>query len=200
MEAQCCFLTRARKGVFILCFKEIGYGRRNVSYKRFHRSFLETPISLQGWKINSFKEYVLRLVYLIHVLLCYSKEGIRWGCGKPQGDDGKSFMLVLDLKKAVRGLGFGITCASGGGGLSGIWLVGKLKERLGGERMMDYVTLDDRSIGMFWVMSYTMAQPACDTVMNWFSSAGAAELIPGSHLQSNERDRYSILLSCSYYN
>lgn len=56
-----------------------------------------------------------------------------------------------------------------------------------GERMMDYVTLDDRSIGMFWVMSYTMAQPACDTVMNWFSSAGAAELIPGSHLQSNER-------------
>lgn len=58
---------------------------------------------------------------------------------------------------------------------------------LPGERMVDYVNLDDRSIGMFWVMSYTMAQPACDTVMNWFSSVGAAELIVGSNLQSNER-------------
>ncbi|KAK9276326.1 hypothetical protein L1049_005858 [Liquidambar formosana] len=56
-----------------------------------------------------------------------------------------------------------------------------------GERMMDYMNLDDRSIGMFWVVSYTMAQPACDTVMNWLSSAGVSELVPGSNLQSNER-------------
>lgn len=49
------------------------------------------------------------LVKGLFVFLC--SKGIRWGCGKPQGDDGKSFMLVLDLKKAVRGLGFGITCA-----------------------------------------------------------------------------------------
>ncbi|KAF8083444.1 hypothetical protein N665_0772s0014 [Sinapis alba] len=47
-----------------------------------------------------------------------------------------------------------------------------------GERMMDYMNLDDRSIGMFWVVSYTMAQPACETVINWLSSAGVAEL-PG---------------------
>ncbi|KAG2320940.1 hypothetical protein Bca4012_056042 [Brassica carinata] len=53
-----------------------------------------------------------------------------------------------------------------------------------GERMMDYMNLDDRSIGMFWVVSYTMAQPACETVINWLSSAGVAEL-PG--LQPNER-------------
>ncbi|CAN8313026.1 unnamed protein product [Cochlearia groenlandica] len=45
-----------------------------------------------------------------------------------------------------------------------------------GERMMDYMNMDDRSIGMFWVVSYTMAQPACETVINWLSSAGMAEL------------------------
>ncbi|PSS13365.1 Mediator of RNA polymerase II transcription subunit like [Actinidia chinensis var. chinensis] len=55
-----------------------------------------------------------------------------------------------------------------------------------GDRMMDYMNLDDRSIGMFWVVSYTMAQPACETVMNWLTSAGVSEL-PGSNLQSNER-------------
>ncbi|CAH2033702.1 unnamed protein product [Thlaspi arvense] len=53
-----------------------------------------------------------------------------------------------------------------------------------GERMMDYMNMDDRSIGMFWVVSYTMAQPACETVINWLSSAGMAE-IPG--LQPNDR-------------
>ncbi|KAL0760178.1 hypothetical protein Bca101_076328 [Brassica carinata] len=53
-----------------------------------------------------------------------------------------------------------------------------------GERMMDYMNLDDRSIGMFWVVSYTMAQPACETVIHWLSSSGMAEL-PG--LQPNER-------------
>ncbi|KAF8378596.1 hypothetical protein HHK36_029944 [Tetracentron sinense] len=56
-----------------------------------------------------------------------------------------------------------------------------------GERMMDYMNLDDRSIGMFWVLSYTMAQPACEAVMNWLTSAGVTELLPGSNLQSNER-------------
>lgn len=56
-----------------------------------------------------------------------------------------------------------------------------------GERMMDYMNLDDRSIGMFWVVSYTMAQPACETVMHWLTSAGVTELLPGPTLQSNER-------------
>ncbi|CAN7094362.1 unnamed protein product [Brassica rapa subsp. narinosa] len=54
-----------------------------------------------------------------------------------------------------------------------------------GRRMMDYMNLDDRSIGMFWVVSYTMAQPACETVINWLSSAGVAELLPG--VTPNER-------------
>ncbi|XP_019229872.1 PREDICTED: mediator of RNA polymerase II transcription subunit 23-like [Nicotiana attenuata] len=56
-----------------------------------------------------------------------------------------------------------------------------------GERIMDYMNLDDRSIGMFWVVSYTMAQPACETVMHWLTSAGVTELLPGPNLQSNER-------------
>ncbi|KFK44411.1 hypothetical protein AALP_AA1G253700 [Arabis alpina] len=56
--------------------------------------------------------------------------------------------------------------------------------RSNGERMMDYMNMDDKSIGMFWVVSYTMAQPACETVINWLSSAGMAEL-PG--LQPNDR-------------
>ncbi|KAK6931622.1 Mediator complex, subunit Med23, partial [Dillenia turbinata] len=54
-----------------------------------------------------------------------------------------------------------------------------------GERMMDYMNLDERSIGMFWVVSYTMAQPAIETVLNWLNSAGVSELLP--NLQPNER-------------
>lgn len=52
--------------------------------------------------------------------------------------------------------------------------------------MMDYMNMDDRSIGMFWVVSYTMAQPACDTVMNWLNSAGVTDMLPGTNLQTTE--------------
>ena len=54
---------------------------------------------------------------------------------------------------------------------------------------MDYMNMDERSIGMFWVVSYTMAQPACETVMNWLTSAGVIDLPPGpgTNLQSAER-------------
>ncbi|KVH97672.1 mediator of RNA polymerase II transcription subunit 23-like isoform X1 [Cynara cardunculus var. scolymus] len=55
-----------------------------------------------------------------------------------------------------------------------------------GDHMMDYMNLDDRSVGMFWVVSYTMAQPACEMVMTWLTSAGHAEL-PGPNLQANEK-------------
>lgn len=55
-----------------------------------------------------------------------------------------------------------------------------------GERMLDYMTMDDRSIGMFWVVSYTMTQPACEMVMTWLNSAGT-EMLPVSGLQPNER-------------
>lgn len=56
-----------------------------------------------------------------------------------------------------------------------------------GDRMMDYMNMDERSIGMFWVVSYTMAQPACETVMHWLTSAGVAEMISGPNIQSPER-------------
>ncbi|XP_061375286.1 mediator of RNA polymerase II transcription subunit 23 isoform X2 [Gastrolobium bilobum] len=52
-----------------------------------------------------------------------------------------------------------------------------------GDRMMDYMNMDERSIGMFWVVTYTMAQPACETVMNWLTSAGVTDLLPGTNLQ-----------------
>lgn len=52
---------------------------------------------------------------------------------------------------------------------------------------MDYMNMDERSIGMFWVVSYTMAQPACETVMNWLNSAGVTEILPGPNLQQSER-------------
>ncbi|XP_038985273.1 mediator of RNA polymerase II transcription subunit 23 [Phoenix dactylifera] len=56
-----------------------------------------------------------------------------------------------------------------------------------GERTMDFMNLDERSMGMFWVLSFTMAQPACDAVMNWFTSAGVTEILQGSNVQSNDR-------------
>ncbi|CDY21426.1 BnaA09g30010D [Brassica napus] len=65
------------------------------------------------------------------------------------------------------------------------WWRSQVMFLVSGERMMDYMNLDDRSIGMFWVVSYTMAQPACETVINWLSSAGVAELLPG--VTPNER-------------
>lgn len=56
-----------------------------------------------------------------------------------------------------------------------------------GDRMMDFMNLDDRSLGMFWVLSYTMAQPACEAVMNWLNSSGVTEMLQGPNVQPNDR-------------
>ncbi|XP_047340953.1 mediator of RNA polymerase II transcription subunit 23 [Impatiens glandulifera] len=56
-----------------------------------------------------------------------------------------------------------------------------------GEHMLDYMNLDNRSVGMFWVLSHTMAQPACETVMSWLTSAGISELLPTANSAPNER-------------
>ncbi|XP_020083151.1 mediator of RNA polymerase II transcription subunit 23 isoform X2 [Ananas comosus] len=61
------------------------------------------------------------------------------------------------------------------------------KQMTKGERMIDFMNLDDRSMGMFWVLSFTMAQPACEAVMNWFTSAGVTDLLQASNVQTNER-------------
>ncbi|KAJ0435823.1 putative mediator complex, subunit Med23 [Helianthus annuus] len=53
-----------------------------------------------------------------------------------------------------------------------------------GKYMMDYMNLDDNSIGMFWVVSYTMAQPACEMVMTWLTCDGYTEL-PEPNPQAN---------------
>lgn len=59
--------------------------------------------------------------------------------------------------------------------------------KVSGERMMDFMNLDERSMGMFWVLSFTMAQPACEAVMHWFTSAGATEILQAPNVQSNDR-------------
>lgn len=56
-----------------------------------------------------------------------------------------------------------------------------------GDRTLDYMNMDERSVGMFWVVSYTMAQPACESVMNYLASAGITEMQPTPNLQANER-------------
>ncbi|ONK66197.1 uncharacterized protein A4U43_C06F5210 [Asparagus officinalis] len=61
------------------------------------------------------------------------------------------------------------------------------KQATKGERTMDFMNLDDRSMGMFWVLSFTMAQPACAAVMNWFTSAGVTEIHQGPNVQTNDR-------------
>eukprot|EP01018_Ginkgo_biloba_P037257 Gb_41520 [translate_table: standard] len=43
-------------------------------------------------------------------------------------------------------------------------------------------------MGMFWVLSHTMTQPACEAIMNWMNSNGISEVIvPGSLVQPSER-------------
>ncbi|XP_074591663.1 mediator of RNA polymerase II transcription subunit 23 isoform X2 [Curcuma longa] len=55
------------------------------------------------------------------------------------------------------------------------------------ERTLDFMSLDDRSMGMFWVLSFTMAQQTCEAVMNWLSSAGVTEILQGPNMQPNDR-------------
>ncbi|XP_047340954.1 mediator of RNA polymerase II transcription subunit 23-like [Impatiens glandulifera] len=55
------------------------------------------------------------------------------------------------------------------------------------EPMLDYMNLDNKSVGMFWVLSYTMEQPAYETVMSWLTSAGISELLPTANSSPNEK-------------
>lgn len=52
---------------------------------------------------------------------------------------------------------------------------------------MDYMNMDEHSVGMFWVVSYAMTQSAMEAVMKWLSFGGPTDLLPGSNLQPNER-------------
>ncbi|KAJ7524381.1 hypothetical protein O6H91_17G002600 [Diphasiastrum complanatum] len=54
------------------------------------------------------------------------------------------------------------------------------KQVVKGERSLDYSNLDDKSMGMVWVLSHTMTQPVCDAIMSWMNSNGVKEMIlPG---------------------
>ncbi|KAL2653365.1 hypothetical protein R1flu_021493 [Riccia fluitans] len=49
-----------------------------------------------------------------------------------------------------------------------------------GERILDYSNLDEKSMGMVWVLSHTVSQTICEAVMAWLNSKGAADYMsPG---------------------
>ncbi|KAI5077336.1 hypothetical protein GOP47_0007160 [Adiantum capillus-veneris] len=57
-----------------------------------------------------------------------------------------------------------------------------------GERVLDFSNLDEKSMGMFWVMSLTMSQPVCEAMMSWMKTNGIVEiLLSGSLSQSSDR-------------
>ncbi|KAL8161237.1 hypothetical protein V2J09_012726 [Rumex salicifolius] len=60
------------------------------------------------------------------------------------------------------------------------------KQAAKGEQKIDYMNLDHRSVGMVWVLSFTMGQQTCDMVMGWLQSA-VTDVLPASGLQSNDR-------------
>ena len=45
-----------------------------------------------------------------------------------------------------------------------------------GERLLDYSNLDEKSMGMIWVVSHTMSQSVCDAMMNWMMSSGYQDI------------------------
>ena len=55
------------------------------------------------------------------------------------------------------------------------------------EGRISFVNLDERTMGMFWVLSFTMARPACEAVMNWFTSTGETDLLQGPNMHTNDR-------------
>ncbi|CAM6090169.1 unnamed protein product [Calypogeia fissa] len=55
-----------------------------------------------------------------------------------------------------------------------------------GERVLDYSNLDDKSMGMVWVLSHTVSQPICESIMNWINQKGHGEVI-GAGGQAGER-------------
>ncbi|XP_020531801.1 mediator of RNA polymerase II transcription subunit 23 isoform X2 [Amborella trichopoda] len=57
-----------------------------------------------------------------------------------------------------------------------------------GERMLDFLNLDERSLGMFWVLSHTVGRTAWEAIMAYLNSVGVSELLQqGSMGQSGER-------------
>lgn len=53
-----------------------------------------------------------------------------------------------------------------------------------GERVLEFSNLDDKSMGMFWVMSLTMSQPVCEAMMSWMKTNNVLEIMLG---QSGDR-------------
>jgi mediator of RNA polymerase II transcription subunit 23 len=49
--------------------------------------------------------------------------------------------------------------------------------------VLDYAQLDEKAMGMVWVLSNTMTQPISEALMTWFRSSGVSEImLPGERL------------------
>ena len=60
-----------------------------------------------------------------------------------------------------------------------------------GEWVLDYAQLDEKAMGMVWVLSNTMTQPISEALMTWFRSSGVSEIIlPGERLPA---ERLSVI-------
>lgn len=51
------------------------------------------------------------------------------------------------------------------------------KQVMKGEWVLDYAQLDEKAMGMVWVLSNTMTQPISEALMIWFRSSGLSEII-----------------------
>ncbi|KAG0577554.1 hypothetical protein KC19_5G164800 [Ceratodon purpureus] len=57
------------------------------------------------------------------------------------------------------------------------------KQVMKGEWVLDYAQLDEKAMGMVWVLSNTMTQPISEALMTWFRSSGVSEMmLPGERL------------------
>eukprot|EP00850_Spirogloea_muscicola_P008367 SM000044S16014 [mRNA] locus=s44:548456:560883:- [translate_table: standard] len=44
------------------------------------------------------------------------------------------------------------------------------------ERILDYADVDDKTMGMVWVLSHTMSQTVCEAITTWMNSQGFTEM------------------------
>ncbi len=59
--------------------------------------------------------------------------------------------------------------------------------------MLDYSMLDEKSMGMVWVLSNTMTQPISEALMTWFKSSGVVDFTLPSNNVGQPGERLSLI-------
>jgi mediator of RNA polymerase II transcription subunit 23 len=62
-----------------------------------------------------------------------------------------------------------------------------------GDRVLDYSMLDEKSMGMVWVLSNTMTQPISEALMTWFKSSGVVDFTLPSNNVGQPGERLSLI-------